>query len=78
MADQDGVLSIFSIKKGETETVFKTSPGPKITRVALGGTVNTPQDKIFFSCDSEVKGFTKKGKQFLEFETNLTELVKTM
>ncbi|EEB11524.1 conserved hypothetical protein [Pediculus humanus corporis] len=78
VADQDGVLSIFSIKKGETETVFKTSPGPKITRVALGGTVNTPQDKIFFSCDSEVKGFTKKGKQFLEFETNLTELVKTM
>ena len=34
------------------------------------------RDKIFVTCGSEVKGFTKKGKMFLQFETNLAESIQ--
>ncbi|OXB56579.1 hypothetical protein ASZ78_013753 [Callipepla squamata] len=60
------------------QTVFKTLPGPKIARLELGGALNTPQEKIFVATGSEVRGFTKRGKQFLSFETNLTEDIKAM
>ncbi|OXB84790.1 UNVERIFIED_CONTAM: hypothetical protein H355_015912 [Colinus virginianus] len=78
VGDQDGVLTCFGIKKGEPVTVFKTLPGPKIARLELGGALNTPQEKIFVATGSEVRGFTKRGKQFLSFETNLTEDIKAM
>lgn len=71
-------MHIFSIKKGEIQVILKTSGGPKITRLDLGGNLDNVQDKIFISCDSEVKGFTKKGKQFLGFDTNLTESISAM
>eukprot|EP00075_Anas_platyrhynchos_P022788 XP_027312041.1 Bardet-Biedl syndrome 7 protein [Anas platyrhynchos] len=58
--------------------VFKTLPGQKIARLELGGALNTPQEKIFVATGSEVRGFTKRGKQFLSFETNLTENIKAM
>lgn len=78
IGDQDGVLSIFLVKKGEIQPILKTPPGPKITRLELGGALGYPRDKVFVSSENEVKGFTKKGKQFLGFETNLTEPIKTM
>jgi hypothetical protein len=34
------------------------------------------RDKIFVCAGSEVKGFTKKGKMFLQFETNLAESIQ--
>ena len=37
---------------------------------------NPCRDKIFVSTGSEVKGFTKKGKMFLQFETNLAESIQ--
>nr|XP_033794211.1 Bardet-Biedl syndrome 7 protein isoform X2 [Geotrypetes seraphini] len=58
--------------------VFKTLPGQKISRLDLGGAFHTPQEKIFVAIGSEVRGFTKRGKQFLSFETNLTESIKAM
>ncbi|XP_060707336.1 Bardet-Biedl syndrome 7 protein isoform X2 [Hemiscyllium ocellatum] len=58
--------------------VFKTLPGHKVSRLELGGAIGTPQEKIFISVGSEVRGFTKKGKQFLSFETNLTEIIRAM
>lgn len=60
------------------QPVFKTLPGQKISRLVLGGAQGTPQEKIFVSCGSEVRGFTKKGKQFLSFEANLTETINAM
>ncbi|KAJ8385177.1 hypothetical protein AAFF_G00192280 [Aldrovandia affinis] len=65
VADQDG-------------PVFKTLPGQKITRLGLGGALGTPQEKIFVAAGSEVRGYTKKGKQFLSFEANLAESIKAM
>ena len=58
--------------------MFKTVPGQKIARLQLGGVLNTPQEKIFVAAGSEIRGFTKRGKKFLSFETNLTESIKAM
>ncbi|XP_035280608.1 Bardet-Biedl syndrome 7 protein isoform X1 [Anguilla rostrata] len=78
VADQDGVITCFGMKKGEAVPVFKTLPGQKITRLDLGGALGTPQEKIFVAAGSEVRGYTKKGKQFLSFEANLAESIKAM
>lgn len=37
IGDQDGVLQSFSMKRGEQQMVFKTLPGPAVSRVCLGG-----------------------------------------
>lgn len=37
VGDQDGVIQLFSIKKGEVQTHFKTLPGDSIANVQLGG-----------------------------------------
>lgn len=37
VADQDGVLQIFSVKKGDIQIGFKTLPGAGISRLELGG-----------------------------------------
>ncbi|XP_011884638.1 Bardet-Biedl syndrome 7 protein isoform X2 [Papio anubis] len=78
IGDHDGVVMCFGMKKGEAGAVFKTLPGPKIARLELGGVLNTPQEKIFIAAASEIRAFTKRGKQFLSFETNLTESIKAM
>ncbi|CAL8354731.1 unnamed protein product [Merluccius merluccius] len=78
IADNDGVLTCFGMKKGEPVPVFKTLPGPKVSRLDLGGVLGTPQEKVFVCSGSEVRGFTKKGKQFLTFEANLTESITAM
>ena len=44
----------------------------------VGGSEGTPSDKIYVSCETEVKGFSKKGKQFLNFDTNLTDHIRSM
>uniref|UniRef100_A0A3B4YF00 Bardet-Biedl syndrome 7 n=1 Tax=Seriola lalandi dorsalis TaxID=1841481 RepID=A0A3B4YF00_SERLL len=78
IGDHDGILTCFGMKKGEAVPVFKTLPGQKISRMDLGGAVGTPQEKIFVCSGSQVRGFTKKGKQFLTFEANLTETINAM
>ncbi|XP_077332966.1 BBSome complex member BBS7 isoform X2 [Lithobates pipiens] len=78
VGDQDGVITCFGIKKNEAVPVFKTLPGHKISRLELGGALGTVQEKIFVSSGSEVRGFTKRGKPFLSFETNLTESIRAM
>ncbi|KAJ9601052.1 hypothetical protein L9F63_000787 [Diploptera punctata] len=78
VGDQDGVLQVFSLKKGDIQLNFKTLPGPGISRLELGGALGTVKDKIFVSSENEVRGYTKKGKLFLGFDTNLTEHIKSM
>ncbi|XP_036424690.1 Bardet-Biedl syndrome 7 protein [Colossoma macropomum] len=78
VADHDGVVNCFGMKKGEAVPVFKSLPGQKISRLELGGALGTPQEKIFVCSGSEVRGYTKKGKQFLSFEANLTESINAM
>lgn len=78
VGDHDGVLQLFSSRKTEISLAFKTSGGPPISCLELGGAFGTVKDKIFISAENEVRGFTKKGKLFLGFDTNLTEPIKSM
>lgn len=78
IGDHDGILTCFGMKKGEAVPVFKTLPGPKVARMDLGGAVGSPQEKIFVCSGSQVRGFNKKGKQFLTFDANLTENINAM
>lgn len=47
----------------------------KLTRMIISGTV---QDKIFVTQGNAVRGYTKKGKLFLNLETQLLEPIKNM
>lgn len=47
MADQDGVLQLFSIKKNDMHISFKTLPMDKITALQLGGGVNASEITFF-------------------------------
>lgn len=38
----------------------------------------TSPDKIFVASDNKVRAFNKKGKQFLTFDSNLTEPIRSM
>lgn len=37
MGDSDGMVQLFTMKKGEVQLGFKTLPGKPITRIELGG-----------------------------------------
>lgn len=49
MADGDGILQVFSIKKGNIQTHFKTLPGTRITSVQLGGAAGKRQSLFTFT-----------------------------
>ncbi|XP_025265228.1 Bardet-Biedl syndrome 7 protein homolog isoform X2 [Camponotus floridanus] len=66
------------MKRGELQLSFKSLPGPKIHKMVLGGSVGLSRDKIFLAYDSSVKGFTRKGKLFLEFDTSLIDPISAL
>eukprot|EP00794_Sanderia_malayensis_P007541 gene7541-8378_t len=78
IADNSGVITCFGMKKKNPQMVFKTLPGTKITRLELGAIQGPMAEKIFVAIGAEVRGYTKKGKQFLNFDTNLTESIQSM
>ncbi|KAL3880310.1 hypothetical protein ACJMK2_032558 [Sinanodonta woodiana] len=78
IADHDGMLQLFGMKKGDVQNVFKTSTSTKLTRLDLGGPVGGVRERIFVSSGAVVKGYTKKGKNFLTFDTNMSEPVLSM
>ncbi|XP_076757547.1 BBSome complex member BBS7 [Xylocopa sonorina] len=75
VADHDGILYVYGIKKGELQVSFKSLPGLKISKLVLGG---SGRDKIFIAQGNTVKGYTKKGKLFLEFDTNLIDPISAL
>ena len=44
----------------------------------LAGKFGEPYDRIFAASISQVNGYSKKGKQFFNFDTNMTEPIKAM
>ena len=60
------------------QVAFKTLPGSPISKLQLGGLDGPSQEKVFVATGAEVRGYTKKGKQFLGFDTNLTESIQSM
>nr|CDP96655.1 BMA-OSM-12 [Brugia malayi] len=73
-----GTVLCFGRKDGETQVIFKTPPGPKVVCICLGGALGMIQDKIFCAYEDRVKGYTKKGKQFLTFDSNMVEPISCM
>ncbi|XP_044019179.1 Bardet-Biedl syndrome 7 protein homolog isoform X3 [Aphidius gifuensis] len=78
VGDHDGVLQVYGFRKGELQLSFKSLPGPKIEKVMLGGSLNSSKDKIFIAYNNSVKGFSRKGKMFLEFDTSLIDSITAM
>jgi len=78
VGDDTGSLLCFGMKRYEQEQVFKTPPtGKEISRVELSG-VDDERDKIFWASGSTVRAMTKKGKEYLRFNTNVTETIRSM
>lgn len=70
--DDSGILTVFYMKKGETQIEWKSSNlGREVTKVAL----QHGKDKLFVACGQSIQGFTRKGKEFLKIKTNLTETI---
>ncbi|KAL5502698.1 hypothetical protein EMCRGX_G009512 [Ephydatia muelleri] len=78
IGDNDGVLSCFRMRRGDSNVVFKTLPSTKISRVELGRSSGLVSDKIFVAAGSEVKGYSKKSNNFLTLDTNLAESLQSM
>ncbi|XP_074649766.1 BBSome complex member BBS7-like [Tubulanus polymorphus] len=78
VADNNGVLQVFGMKKREPIHLFKTLPSHKINCLELGGPVGQVKEKLFVASGADIKGFTRKGKQFLELPTNLAESIQSM
>ncbi|ESP04393.1 hypothetical protein LOTGIDRAFT_223884 [Lottia gigantea] len=77
IADNYGILQVFGAKKAEIQQVFQTPPSQKITRLELGGPIGGVKDRIFIATGPEIRGYTKKGKNFLSFDTNMSEPVQS-
>jgi len=72
VGDDQGILTVFYMKKGETATEWKSNPlGREITKVVL----QAGKDKIFTAAGQSIHGFSRKGKEFLKIKTNLTETI---
>ena len=85
VGDDTGVMQCFGMKKDQVETIFKTPPGEReVGRVELAGAGGKSDAsgeepiKIFFASGSTVRGLLRKGKEFLRFNTNLTEPIRSM
>ncbi|XP_050308096.1 Bardet-Biedl syndrome 7 protein homolog isoform X2 [Anthonomus grandis grandis] len=78
IADSEGILQVISVKKDDIQLQFKTLPGPPIVSLKVAGASGTLNDKIFIATGNEVKGYTKKGKLFLAFDSGMTENITSM
>ncbi|CAJ0578829.1 unnamed protein product, partial [Mesorhabditis spiculigera] len=78
VGSQNGCIICICRKHNDTQIVYKTLPGPPIEAVCLGGALGTVQDKVFVAAENAVRGISKKGKQFFNFETNMAEHAKKM
>ncbi|KAI6213926.1 hypothetical protein M3Y94_00209100 [Aphelenchoides besseyi] len=66
------------VRNSRRVIAFKNPPGPPISFVRLGGALQTIQDKTFVASGAQVRGYSRKGKQFLSFESNMAETISSM
>ncbi|CAL1531525.1 unnamed protein product [Lymnaea stagnalis] len=78
VGDNDGTLHCFGLRKGQVQIVFKAEKSHQLTRVVLGGQVSAARDRIFTTNGAEVNAYTKKGKNFLTFDTSMAEPVQSL
>ena len=64
------------MSKGDFTSEWKTpSLGKDISRIELGGSNYAARENIFYSGGTLMRGVNKKGKQFWQLDTNLTETI---
>lgn len=78
VGDDTGLVTCFSIKKGELQEVFKVEPGDSDRPVGCIALSGKEGDRIFVARGQSIKGITKKGKEFFAFQPNLTEDITSM
>ena len=86
VGDETGTVQCFGMKKdGVVETIFKTPTGERevgrIEVAGAGGKSDASGEepvKIFYASGGTVRGLLRKGKEFLRFNTNLTEPIRSM
>ncbi|XP_035704623.1 Bardet-Biedl syndrome 7 protein homolog [Folsomia candida] len=78
VANREGNVQVVGWGKSEVITICRFNLGTLISALSLGGAVGTAKDKIFLASGNMIRGFTKKGKLFLEFDTNLAESIQNM
>ncbi|CAF1147012.1 unnamed protein product [Rotaria sp. Silwood1] len=78
LGESNGIVQLFSVRKKDINAIFKTTPGRRITRVELGGRLGETPDRIFVAAETEVRGYSKKGKQFYTFDTNVSDPIRCM
>lgn len=73
--DLSGVMQCFSVKRGEISMIFKTLPSSqKITSLTLGHGANQ-KDRMFAAMGPQIAGYSKVGKEFFKFNTQVTEQI---
>lgn len=77
VGDRSGSVSVFGMKRGDVSVVFKGTMEKGVSCIDLGGTLDE-RDKIFAAAGQTIKAWSRKGKEFLKFNTNLSEDISSM
>ncbi|DBA03716.1 TPA: hypothetical protein N0F65_004133 [Lagenidium giganteum] len=78
IGDEYGVVSSFQMKRGEPQSVYKTNAlGNPVSCIQMGTSKGT-DDRAFVSLGQNIVGFTKKGKEFFKFQSNLAESINKL
>ena len=78
VGDDSGTIYCYEFKKGEPLVVFtyKVFDGP-VSSLTIGG-ISSKRDKIFASSHQKIVGINKKGKEFFNFTSTLTESIHSI
>ena len=72
VGDEEGVITCFSGRKGKTSVAFATAPGARVSAVCVAG------ERVFAASGTDVRGLSKKGKQFFAISTFMSEPIRSM
>ena len=78
VGEDSGAVQCFKIKRGDAELVFQAeAASAEVDAVTLGGTVGK-KDRVFICRGNVVEGYSKAGKRFFKFNTQLTDALLAM
>ena len=78
VGEDSGEVQCFKIKRGDVEQVFKVEgDGIEVDALALGGALGK-KDRVFVCRGNVVEGYSKAGKRFFKFNTQLTDALMAM
>ena len=78
IGDHDGIVTCFGMRNLTVNLTFKSLPGPSVSSLCLSMGDKGINENIFISAGSEIRGYSKKGKLFLVFDTNLTDCIRSL